>query len=914
MEQLDEHQAIFERAMSGRFGPYPYQQRLATAEALPSVLDVATGLGKTAAVVLAWVYRRRFSTRWRDSTPRRLVYCLPMRTLVEQTHSDVVKWLGNLGLLDGSTGTHSAGDIGDIGNEPVGVHLLMGGEDASDWAIHPERDAVLIGTQDMLLSRALNRGYGMIRYRWPMEFGLLNNDCLWVMDETQLMGNGLATTTQLECFGKIWGREKRCHFLWMSATIGKRFFATTDREECDVQVGATERLDDCDRAEPAVDLRLNAAKTVSVAKSIPAASTIVKEHQAGRISLVIANTVPSAKNLFSEIKQAIDKDKRFAGSPSPEVCLLHGRFRPVDRRTALQVIEAFDQSLDSSTGSALEHPGLVIVSTQVVEAGFDISSYRLWSEIAPWSSVIQRLGRLNREGLQPGAKATFWMPKEDKDVENHPKSPNAKRIGPYEKLSLKTAKKLLDQLTKTQSDTSAFRETLQAVSATDEAKAAFEMTPEVVIRPRDFHELFAAEADLEGGFTDVSHFIRSTDRNADAQVFWRDIAGTAPQESEGKPIRDELCNVPVYELRRFISQSKARAFEWNAELRTWQSRRAGEIQPGMTLLIPTTCGGYSESLGWTGNAKHKPTVVGFVTSTLDALDQDADSSSQNWLSLAEHLRDVEAEASSLASELLDDQYVKNAISVAGKWHDWGKSLDRWQDAVKKYICATSQNVEAAASDPAFEDAHDLLREWRPRFGPPNETELWAKFPDLRRMIAASDLACETKQRLAKELFAPFQPNHRHEAASALAAFAAWRGGAEELSALAVYLIACHHGKVRCVLRRRRFGSEVFGLEPSDVLRSVPTVFKDDADLRFDCTAFGASGVWDDSESTFELSSPSWVQMVGELLGASDGSQASGELIDSSEPSNLGPIRLAYYETLICAADIRASRTPGAAKR
>ena len=29
-----------------------------------------------------------------------------------------------------------------------------------------------------------------------MHFALLNNDCLWVMDEVQLMGNGLATTAQ----------------------------------------------------------------------------------------------------------------------------------------------------------------------------------------------------------------------------------------------------------------------------------------------------------------------------------------------------------------------------------------------------------------------------------------------------------------------------------------------------------------------------------------------------------------------------------------------------------------------------------------------------------------------------------------------------------------------------------------------
>ena len=59
----------------------------------------------------------------------------------------------------------------------------MGGEDAGDWDVQPERDAVLVGTQDMLLSRLLNRGYGMSRYRWPMHLGLLGNDCLWVMDE-----------------------------------------------------------------------------------------------------------------------------------------------------------------------------------------------------------------------------------------------------------------------------------------------------------------------------------------------------------------------------------------------------------------------------------------------------------------------------------------------------------------------------------------------------------------------------------------------------------------------------------------------------------------------------------------------------------------------------------------------------------
>ena len=62
--------------------PYPFQTRLATGGELPELIDIPTGLGKTDAVVLGWLWRRRFAGQQeRRATPRRLVYCLPMRTL-----------------------------------------------------------------------------------------------------------------------------------------------------------------------------------------------------------------------------------------------------------------------------------------------------------------------------------------------------------------------------------------------------------------------------------------------------------------------------------------------------------------------------------------------------------------------------------------------------------------------------------------------------------------------------------------------------------------------------------------------------------------------------------------------------------------------------------------------------------------
>ncbi len=153
------------------------------ADELPELLIVPTGVGKTASAILGWLYRRRFheDEHVQQATPRRLIYCLPMRVLVDQTAECTEAWLKKLSL-----------------SKDVRVHLLMDGAHDENWDEYLERDAILIGTQDMLLSRALNRGYGMSRYRWPVHFGLLNNDCLCVMDEIQLIGVGLTTTMRAE--------------------------------------------------------------------------------------------------------------------------------------------------------------------------------------------------------------------------------------------------------------------------------------------------------------------------------------------------------------------------------------------------------------------------------------------------------------------------------------------------------------------------------------------------------------------------------------------------------------------------------------------------------------------------------------------------------------------------------------------
>ena len=79
---------FFAKATDGN-APYPYQVKFAEGAKTPELLKIPTGAGKTEAVILGWLYRRfkHPDSVVRESEPTRLIYCLPMRTLVEQTET-----------------------------------------------------------------------------------------------------------------------------------------------------------------------------------------------------------------------------------------------------------------------------------------------------------------------------------------------------------------------------------------------------------------------------------------------------------------------------------------------------------------------------------------------------------------------------------------------------------------------------------------------------------------------------------------------------------------------------------------------------------------------------------------------------------------------------------------------------------
>ncbi|HPO38737.1 MAG TPA: DEAD/DEAH box helicase, partial [Kiritimatiellia bacterium] len=107
---MNDFASMFEKA-TGYKKPHDYQSRLACGdredksedewlragtECTSRLISIPTGMGKTAAVTLAWLWNRVVlgNEKW----PRRLVYCLPMRTLVEQTRDEINAWLQKLSL------------------------------------------------------------------------------------------------------------------------------------------------------------------------------------------------------------------------------------------------------------------------------------------------------------------------------------------------------------------------------------------------------------------------------------------------------------------------------------------------------------------------------------------------------------------------------------------------------------------------------------------------------------------------------------------------------------------------------------------------------------------------------------------------------------------------------------------------
>lgn len=811
-----------------------------------------------------------------------------MRVLVEQTESEVRQALEKLGLLWDGHGSHEG---------RVGVHVLMGGVNEGDWMGYPAERAIIVGTQDMLLSRALNRGFGAARASWPVAFGLLSQDALWVMDEIQLMDVGLATATLLQQFRQddaTAGLQLRpAHTWWMSATLQPSWLGVAPETKHLPETLPVTRIPPEQRTGTLWAVE-KPVEFVKLAEN-KIAERIAAEHlAAGRgrdgPTLVVVNTVKQANGLHA----ALSTTKALKGT---ELCLVHSRFRGADRAQWRHKFLSKE-----SCGGGVDR---IIVSTQVIEAGVDVSAALLISALAPWSSLVQRFGRAARWGGTAKVVVFDALGEDDKARERN--------ALPYSLEELEPAAAALRAMHDVAPRSlESFEE---APKNKNQVDSLYPYDPPHLLMRHELNELFDTSPDLSGADVDVSRFIRSGDER-DVSVFWEDVPSQEGPVAIARPGRPALCAVPFLAARDWLCgketatakkprlEGKKRAWVWDYLKRRWRLAERKDLFPGAVVLVAANVGGYTAERGWDPESK---TAVGPVPSTTPSAADEADGSEDDeelsavprWQTIATHGKQVGRGAKSNGVLLEDGRYLR-LLDLAGRWHDAGKALAPFQNSIRTIAGHPLRRDLAKAPKEAWVSPKQMY---------PEEALPTKRFRSGYRHELASTLALFS-------VVLRHQPDHpamvgpwRDFFAATGTSLTARRTATAaptpleaeilNLSAddfdLVAYLVCAHHGKVRMTWHASPADQEavddvlrIRGVRDGEVLPAVMLATAEGgidelppSMLRLDAASVGLNPV----------TGRGWAERVLQLL------------------DRHGPFSLSFLEALLRAADQQASRVP-----
>ena len=591
----------FYGAIHGR-DPFPWQSRLARLvvdEGWPAEIGVPTGLGKTATLDIAvWALSVQADVEpSRRTAPTRIWYVVNRRLLVDAAsdHADRMGRLlsdpnGSDGVHGGAGGRRTLQRIGDAlrsigggGDEALFVRRLRGGIADRARPAHTGQPAIICATVPMYGSRLLFRGYGVSRGMWPIEAALAGTDSVVLLDEAHLAQplQRLVVVAQ-ECDARRTGVLRPPgrfvpdpETVLPEARMAPRLVNLTA-----TGAGGSARFDlgADDLAHPIVAQRLNAAKPTelvetrmrSLAGEIASRMVGLVEAGSGPAAVVgFVNTPATARAVAAEIGKAIGR--------GAEVLVLTGQIRDPEAdeiRAAL---------LDQSGGGVAAMPmptprstSLFVVATQTLEVGADVDFDYLVSETAGVRALTQRLGRLNRLGVRPHARAILVHPVDRKSTPPYGSEPDevwARLTGREQPVDLSPGK--VAELLGEASDQPPYMPELLPSHMWEFAKTA--------IPPSD-----AAPPDV--------FFSGLEDSGWRVSVCWRAAPpgiGESPSPRTGE---QEFVEVPIGEMRAFLeSRPLAGGVVLDSD-GVARSLAPDSLRPGERLILAAVSGGYGH--GW----------------------------------------------------------------------------------------------------------------------------------------------------------------------------------------------------------------------------------------------------------------------------------------------------------------------------
>ena len=213
--------------------PFPWQTALYdhwfSEGKIPKACNLPTGLGKTSVIAIWLIALANFP----EKMPRRLVYVVNRRTVVDQTTDEVEKYF--------------AKKVPGIAE--FAISTLRGQfADNRDWSADPSRPAVICGTVDMIGSRLLFSGYGVGFKGKPLHAGFLGQDALLIQDEAHLEP---AFQKLIEAIEE---EQERCN--------DTRKLRVMELTATSRGTGEVFTLSAADEANPVVDERIHAKKSI----------------------------------------------------------------------------------------------------------------------------------------------------------------------------------------------------------------------------------------------------------------------------------------------------------------------------------------------------------------------------------------------------------------------------------------------------------------------------------------------------------------------------------------------------------------------------------------------------------------------------------------------------------------------------
>ena len=643
MNQLgpDRFPAFFE-AVHGQ-PPFPWQVRLARQVVetgrWPSLLDLPTGTGKTAAIDVAVFHLGCQADRGPARTaPLRILFVIDRRIVVDAAFERAKKIEEALRTPRDEVVAKVAQRLSFLSGDPehpLDVVRLRGGvPQERDWARSPAQPLVAASTVDQVGSRLLFRGYGVSSKMGPVHAGLVGADALWLLDEVHLSRPLEQTLRAIESGHSTGGYLAERQRLAPFAMV--RLSATPGEKAAD-GFG----LEDADRAHPVLKPRLAARKLTEIeavdgdpadaftahAQRLAAplkgsgskkkgkkAKTLIGALPVGRLAVVV-NRVDLARNIFQKIKKQV--------GDGADVLLLTGRIRPLDRDRLL-TRKTFSFLFAQARSQEPEKP-IILVATQTIEAGADLDVDALVTEVAPLDSLRQRFGRLDRLGTRRESWAIILAPK------------GREGWKPLERMygdAPRATKAWLDKVVgEVDFGIDALQPALDAAAAENNISTLLAPRERAPVLLPAYADLWAMTSPAPSATPEPALFLHGPDVAADVAVVWR--ADVDSSDEADANISLELCPpsalealpVPIWAVRNWLQQGDREAPVADVPEKTpetepqarklpagrpvlrqddegqWISVLADQIRPGDLIVVPAE-GNYGgcDEFGWNADS------------------------------------------------------------------------------------------------------------------------------------------------------------------------------------------------------------------------------------------------------------------------------------------------------------------------